>query len=136
MKSVFVFVTLAVSVAFACPGGHLKTLAVKKGKKDVEWAQVDMVSSTVKASKGSVITEVLWQPTNAESMEVICGMSADFNMGCGPDVGLKFKLTENPNGLLQVSIQRGRAYKTFKVTRFYLSRGIGNCGGTVYPDNK
>lgn len=136
MKSVFAFVMLAVSVAFACPGGHLKTFAVKKKGKDVVWAEVDMVSSTIKAGKDSTITEVLWQAANAETMEVICGLSADGDKGCGTDVGLNFKLLENMNGTLTVAVQQGRTVKRFKATRFAQSRGIGSCGAVIYPEKK
>ena len=125
---------LAVSVAFACPGAHLKTFAVKKKKgKAVVWAEVDMVSSTIKAGKDSTITEVLWQAANAESMEVICGMSADGDKGCGTDVGLNFKLFENMNGTLLDGVQKGKTVKRFKATRFAQTRG---CGEVVYPEKK
>ena len=136
MKSLVLLITLSVSAAFACPGGHLKDLAIKKGRKDVVVAQIDMISNTVTASKGSETLQVMWQASDKEVIEIVCGTTVD--KACRTQQGLDYKLLENRNGKLYVTAYTGKKSFNFTVTNFGLARGIPDPKAactTVYPDS-
>lgn len=131
MKKLALFsMMLMAAQAGACPGGHIRTLAV--GDRAI--AEIDMVENRVRiVDDKSQLLRVFWVGDRREVASRICGGPFMDVLVCDYDQGLLgVQLTEDPQGKLEVETQVDDQNYTFTQSDFNLPRG--RCGKISQPD--
>lgn len=123
--------TFFVPAAFACNGGHIKTLAI--GEREI--AQIDMSINRVKITDpNSELFYVAHTPSGREISQMICGSPNSGEEICDFDQGLKLNLFDDPDASLVVGVLVDTHKETyFNVTNFRQARS--RCGGVVQGES-
>jgi hypothetical protein len=128
MKFLIVLISLVSTNAYACPGGHVKSLI----HDDDEIAQIDLVNNRIRIVDSDAELREVAHSLDGERINLrICGTDDSMLDVCDNDQGLPMLLTDQPKATLLIKVKRGwfRKYD-YKVTNFVLKRGCGD----IVPD--
>lgn len=143
MKKMILIIAMmfSASAALACPGGNVKTMAVKvDAKSELETiAELDMLSGEINVISEQFDLVFLTIASNKKkASEVICYTSMDNNSdntACTNNQLVSGNLTSSPNSVVRAVFKNknpGLPEIKFTLSNFMISKSMG-CGEIVKP---